>query len=1167
MLTQRDAGGTGLFACRPTQPAPFHLLSLLIGLCLLAPGAAPAQGRVVGMITNIEPRVLGGGRGVEQAPGEKADWSPVSAVPFPLYEKGRVRTRADSEATLLLTNRGVLRLPQFSTLELPAAPASGQERVTLLGGAMHILSRFARDIFSFDTPVVAGAARGTEFLVQVEADGATRITVFDGEVHAVNAGGEETAGPDEILTITASNRPPVKTSVLQATREVQWWLYYPAILDPDDLRFTPTEREALASSLGAYRLGDLPGAFNTRPTNSPASDAARTYDAALWLAMNQPEKSRAQLAGLNSEPASALHALITAVTRPFATNDVHGTNTSSLLALSYIEQGNFRLMAARDAARAAAARATNFGFAWARLAELEFSLGHRSDAGAALERALALSPRHAPAHALRGHLLAARNQFAAAETNFNEAIRLDGHLGDAWLGRGLVRFRRGDRAGGRSDLLLAAGLEPERAALRSYLGKGFAETGDTTNAFKEFQRARELDPKDPTPSFYAALELNRGNRVNEAVDELERSLALNDHRQIFRSRLLLDGDRAVRSASLASIYRRAGLEDAAVREAARAVNDDYANYSAHQFLAESFDARRDPARVNLRYETPWSVEYLLATLLAPSGAGPASPHFGAQEYTRLFARDGLRGTTDTEVRSDGRVRELASQSGTFGGTDWALDLDWQHDHGARRNQDLSRLEWFTRLKQQVTPDDTALLLFKYYDYQAGDVRQTREGAEHPNLRVDESQTPLALAGWHHEWSPGLHTLFLGGRLEDTLRVRDDRTERLLIYTNTPLSLNEPFALQYRSELEIYTAELNQIWQTENGRSALVLGARYQAGKFTTRNALGIRDPDFTAFGTRGRFTEDFERVAAYAYETFEPLPRLRLTTGLAYDRVTAPRNFRDSPVAAGQKTVSQASPKLALVWTPHPPVTFRAAYARALGGASFDESVRLEPGQLAGFNQSHRTIISESVAGSVTAPRHELAGLAVDGKFATRTYAGLTAEWLESEVRRDVGVFRYPFPATPFPGQTRQELDYRERSLALDVSQLLGTRWSAGARWQVTRAKLDARYPEAAVRNSFPDTRLVSLMHTPGAWLAFNDPNGFFARTGGRWLVQRNNTGGDESVPDLQLTVGWRFCDQRGEISGGVVNALDRDHDLNPLTALSDWPRERVWFARLRLSF
>ena len=57
-------------------------------------------------------------------------------------------------------------------------------------------------------------------------------------------------------------------------------------------------------------------------------------------------------------------------------------------------------------------------------------------------------------------------------------------------------------------------------------------------------------------------------------------------RQIYRSDFLLDQDRAVRSANLANIYQSAGMPEVSLREAARAVNDDYANFSAHLFLAE-----------------------------------------------------------------------------------------------------------------------------------------------------------------------------------------------------------------------------------------------------------------------------------------------------------------------------------------------------------------------------------------------------------------------------------------------------------------------------------------------------------------------------------------------------------------------------------------------------
>ena len=56
-------------------------------------------------------------------------------------------------------------------------------------------------------------------------------------------------------------------------------------------------------------------------------------------------------------------------------------------------------------------------------------------------------------------------------------------------------------------------------------------------------------------------------------------------------------------------------------EASRAVSYDYGNYSAHLFLADSYQQLSDPNEINLRYETPAESEYLVANLLAPVGAG------------------------------------------------------------------------------------------------------------------------------------------------------------------------------------------------------------------------------------------------------------------------------------------------------------------------------------------------------------------------------------------------------------------------------------------------------------------------------------------------------------------------------------------------------------------
>src|SRR5262249_2189496 len=151
------------------------------------------------------------------------------------------------------------------------------------------------------------------------------------------------------------------------------------------------------------------------------------------------------------------------------------------------------------------------------------------------------------------------------------------------------------------------------------------------------------------------------NRVNEGIRDLEHSQELNDNRSVYRSSLLLDQDRAVRSANLAAIYRDAGMFDVSVREASRAVTYDYANYSAHLFLANSYDQLRDPNLVNLRYETAIESEYLVANLLAPVGASAFSPLISQQEYSKLFERDRFGLISSTEYLSRGAWTESGAQ--------------------------------------------------------------------------------------------------------------------------------------------------------------------------------------------------------------------------------------------------------------------------------------------------------------------------------------------------------------------------------------------------------------------------------------------------------------------------------------------------------------------------
>jgi hypothetical protein len=65
--------------------------------------------------------------------------------------------------------------------------------------------------------------------------------------------------------------------------------------------------------------------------------------------------------------------------------------------------------------------------------------------------------------------------------------------------------------------------------------------------FTRRKNAKVLDPHDPTPWFYEAILKQTTNRPVGALHDLQRAIALNDNRAVYRSSLLLDEDFAARS--------------------------------------------------------------------------------------------------------------------------------------------------------------------------------------------------------------------------------------------------------------------------------------------------------------------------------------------------------------------------------------------------------------------------------------------------------------------------------------------------------------------------------------------------------------------------------------------------------------------------------------------
>jgi len=1147
-----------------------------------------------------EPRLLTVEGTVQVFPMNGTGWIAAQTNQV-LHTGDRVRTGPHSRATARLSDLTVLRINELTTLQIQPPPQTGKAGVLdVRRGATYFLGRGRPSEQEFRTPLTSGAIRGTEFNLAVAEDGRTVVTLLDGEVALSNPLGQidMTSGEQGIVD---PGQPPRKTAVIEAINIIQWCLYYPGVLDPEELQLPPAEQQVLAASLEAYAAGDLLEALAGYPANHPdSSDAERVYHAAVLLSAGQVEQAEALLAQVKSAAAGssrasrladALREVISVVKKQPVSQPVVPELATEWMARSYYLQADARLREALEAARAATQRAPNFGFAWARVAELELSFGRLGKARTALDRSLELSLRNAQSLALKGFILLAQNHPVAAETWFNRAIAVDGALGNGWLGRGLCQIRRGHADAGRRDVQVAAVVEPQRAILRSYLGKAFSNEHDNRRALKELALAERLDPNDPTAWLYAALVEQQENKINEAVSDLEESKRLNDNRRLFRSRLLLDEDQAVRSANLANIYQDTGffnwdkdvaVSDWSVREASRAVNYDYANFSAHQFLANSYDAYRDPRQINLRYETPWFSELLMAHLLAPVGAGNLSEFVAEQPYSRLFERNHFGVSSDTEYLSHGDWLERASQYGTWGPATYAVDVEYRSERGWRPNNDLEQFTGSFKAKDQLTPQDSIYVEGLYYNSKFGDVAQyyNQYGtipdltAPSQTFRGYERQEPNVFFGYHHEWRPGVHTLFLGAHLDDTLKYSDPQT--LIPFTRVrggevTSVVSLPFDVDYKREFDAWSGELQQIFQTEC--QTLVVGGRYQSG--TAQTYSQVNNPNnFPPQISLQNIETDLDRFSVYGYETVKLWDQVQLTGGVSYDRLHYPRNIDTSPITHEETDIDQVSPKAGIIWSPLPDTHFRAAYTRSLGGVFYDTSVRLEPTQVAAFNQAFRSLIPESVVGLVPGTRFTTYGVGVDQSFKWQTYLSLDGQWLESDAERTVGVVTNSFfiPVPNRPGSTRQSLDFKEKSLIVSLTQLLGKEWSIGGRYKLSHADLNGQFidisPAAAQDINQDQSALLQQLVLYGNYY---HRCGFFAQVQAVWYDQ-HNTGyapgmSDSDFWQFNAYAGYRFLRRAAEFKLGFLNMTDRDYKLNPLNLYYDLPRERTLSVSLKFYF
>lgn len=849
---------------------------------------------------------------------------------------------SDGRAVFRLSNETLLRASGSTLLRI----AQPQEKnwIKLFDGLLHIITRTPH-AFDVETEYVNAGVKGTEFIIasshsQQRAD----IVMFEGEVLASNTLGQQNVASGKGIVAQAGQAPTVLT-VPALRNAVQWDLYYPPVSRSNSARFAALQDPlSRGNATAALKLLDaIPAAQRDADYHAQlgAVNLSRGEPELARIALNhaiaeQPEHAQALalqvivlLASGNTKDASAL----------LESAQTHTKNNSSLqIARSYLEQARFDLVAAQASAQQAANTDSANPWVFARLAELALINGDTQLANKATDTALRLQPNFSRALAIKGFIQLQQLRLDEAESTFKLAVAQNPSEPLPHLGLGLIDIRHNRVADGREQLAMAVALDPGQSLLRSYLGKAYQEEGRERLAADQFQLAKSFDSADPTPWFYSALQAQAQNRPFDALDDLNRSIELNDNRAVYRSRLQLDADEAARTASQSEIYRKLGFDELAQRSAARAVSTAPNEYGGHRQLAEAYadDPQYDTARASEVLQaqllqplsaTPLQPILGETNLLAIEGAGPSA--LGYREYNAMFVREKPWLSVSALGGGNSTSADEVTLSGVEGRIAYALNQYHYETIGRRDNGD-ARYDIVTAYaKVQATENLSVLLSASRREEDRGNIEETLLTESVISFLNEERTVDSTLLGGLLALSPSINVLTAVSYQEEQLRQITGFS-----YFGSPLN-----SIIDRNPRTI-NAELQG--QFSNSWGHLIAGVDWSESAATIMLRSETSDPFLQPLlGSPEVSNETDHYFSGYGYWSFTPIDSLDLIAGVSFAELSAD---------AFTRPISGWYPKLAAVYRLNTDVELRAGYFQSLKRPSALEQT-LEPTQLGGFNQ------------------------------------------------------------------------------------------------------------------------------------------------------------------------------------------------------------------------
>jgi tetratricopeptide (TPR) repeat protein len=506
--------------------------------------------------------------------------------------------------------------------------------------------------------------------------------------------------------------------------------YFRRVPNPDELTIA-------GLALCRYRLGDVTGAYrllqearkHRRPSplladltgfmalmTGKVTEATRILEAAvqqwpqdtmarcqlaqIYLAQNHKARARREAAAaLRQAPASPL----------------------AQLTMALVDMAYFDLPAAAKHLHDSLTADPRFVPAYVYLAKLQLGGNYLSRAWDTIGRALKLAPREAEVLTLAGFIRLAFRDYHPAKDYFERAVQANPALGQPHIGLGIIAFRYRQMDRGLAEMLTATLLEPRISLYQSELGKALYQVRAFDKALQVYDYAKTLDKNDPTPYLYKGIALTDLNRPAEAVQEINRSIALNDNQAVFRSRIMLDRDQAVSNYNLARAFNELGLGDWAYSKAVTSVKKSPTDSSAYIFLASSYIATRQ------RLGAAESA-FLLYRLLSPANQNTFSLY---NDYTPMFEMPYWRAMLQGGVGSWQEKQPIQAHSvEVYGGLPGlAFDVGgfYNEDRGFRsQNGDNKNYTITGLLKGEPTVKHSLLFNYTYFDGELGDTRNLND---------------------------------------------------------------------------------------------------------------------------------------------------------------------------------------------------------------------------------------------------------------------------------------------------------------------------------------------------------------------------------------------------------------------------------------------------------